>query len=54
MAVPSPLGDVKIESLISTFVLNKLTLKQKVHLFFLLFYDLFLVPIGCNIEDILL
>ena len=29
MAVPSPVGDVKIVSPISTFVLNTLTLKKK-------------------------
>ena len=34
MAVPSPLGDVKIVSPISTFVLNTLTLKKKVHFYF--------------------
>ena len=33
MVVPSPLGDVKIVSPISTFVLNTLTLKKKVHFF---------------------
>ena len=34
MAAPSPLGDVKIVSPISTFVLNTLTLKKKVHFYF--------------------
>ena len=33
MAVPSPLGDVKIVFPISTFVLNTLTLKKTVHFF---------------------
>ena len=31
MAVPSPVGDVKIVSPINPFVLNTLTLKYKVH-----------------------
>ena len=37
MAVPSPVGDVKIVSPISTFVLNTLTLKKKGG-FFLCFF----------------
>ena len=36
MAVPSPVGDVKIVSPISTFVLNTLTLKKSA--FFLVFF----------------
>ena len=34
MAFSSPVGDVKIVSLISTFVLNALTLKERIFLFF--------------------
>ena len=34
MAVPSPLGDVKIVSPISTFVLNTFTLNKKFFFFF--------------------
>ena len=34
MAVPSSVGDVKIVSPISTFVLNTLTLKKRVFFFF--------------------
>ena len=34
MAVPFPVGDVKIVSPISTFVLNTLTLKKRVFFFF--------------------
>ena len=33
MAVPSPVGDLKILSLISTFVLNSLTLKERAFFF---------------------
>ena len=36
MAVSSPVGDVKIVSPISTFVLNALTLKERIFLFFVL------------------
>ena len=41
MAVPSPLGDVKIVSPISTFVLNTLTLKKSALFYFI--YLFFLV-----------
>ena len=36
MAFSSPVGDVKIVSLISTFVLNALTLKERIFLVFFL------------------
>ena len=39
MAVSSPVGDVKIVSLISTFVLNALTLKERIFLFFFFFWS---------------
>ena len=40
MAVPSPVGEVKILSPVSTFVLNTLTLKSSVVIFFFEFQDM--------------
>ena len=39
MAVPPPLGDIKIVSTISTFVLNTLTLKYSASFFFFFFHQ---------------